>query len=407
MTPAQFHNQYYGWGVDVDHVAGLQCVDFFKKFLAIIGHPHPNSAIGGDGYADWIWYSRVRWEKWFDFIPHGAGTPIKYRDGDIVLFPHKSRGGWTHPSSHVCFYYGGKEFGTNQGGNGHACDKPTNWSDSLGALRWKGWEAMTLKNGFHSFKAGGVDCAVYKGKHIGLLVADEPTEIQNFDGNVAVLSRAGNDLFEMAGTAENPVGTIYGCYSSYDGKKHGFPPQDHTYLYLAEHSDGTVEYGDYHGQTFEDVSYLVSPQMIFADGVTKYADYRGKGILSAKWWQSYVVHFSDGSWGNGVSRGAVVAGEIWNALKALGADMVAIMDGGSGGIGSANMTYWDGNKSVVLQNSGRRVSDMTVIYSNMIEDKPSEVEELKEQIKKLQASITAKNMGIDRAIALLEQAKKD
>ena len=33
MTPLEFHTNYYGWGKDVDGVAGIQCVDLFKEFL--------------------------------------------------------------------------------------------------------------------------------------------------------------------------------------------------------------------------------------------------------------------------------------------------------------------------------------------------------------------------------------
>lgn len=60
MTPAEFHAKYYGWGKDVDGVAGIQCVDLFKEFLRIIGCPAYKSPIGGDGYADNIWYNRSR-----------------------------------------------------------------------------------------------------------------------------------------------------------------------------------------------------------------------------------------------------------------------------------------------------------------------------------------------------------
>ena len=134
ITPAEFHSSHMGWGLDIDGAAGVQCVDLAKEHFRIVGVPDYASPIGGDGYADQIWYTRTRWAAWYDFI-----SPGNYQDGDMVIFPHKSRGGWTHPYSHVCFYYGGKSFGTNQGGNRKACDVSTNWADSLGALRWKEW----------------------------------------------------------------------------------------------------------------------------------------------------------------------------------------------------------------------------------------------------------------------------
>lgn len=134
ITPAEFHSTHMGWGLDIDGAAGVQCVDLAKEHFRIVGVPNYATPIGGDGYADNIWYNRSRWSGWYDFI-----SPGNYKNGDMVIFPHASRGGWTHPYSHVCFYYDGKSFGTNQGGNRTACDISTNWADSLGALRWKEW----------------------------------------------------------------------------------------------------------------------------------------------------------------------------------------------------------------------------------------------------------------------------
>ena len=53
--------------------------------------------------------------------------------------------------------------------------------------------------------------------------------------------------------------------------------------------------------------------------------------------------------------------------------MVAFLDGGSGGIGSAQQLYWDGSKMPEYQSSGRAVADITVIYNNAVET-PSEPE---------------------------------
>ena len=53
--------------------------------------------------------------------------------------------------------------------------------------------------------------------------------------------------------------------------------------------------------------------------------------------------------------------------------MVAFLDGGSGGIGSAQQLYWDGSKMAEYQSSGRAVADITVIYNNAVET-PSETE---------------------------------
>ena len=370
MTPAEFHKRYQGWGRDVDGVAGIQCVDLFKEFLRIIGVPNWSAPIGGDGYADNIWFNRSRWSAWLTPVSRG-----NFRDGDIVLFPHARRGGMTHPSSHVCFYFGGKEFGTNQSADRKACDKNTKWTDALGGLRWKGWGKMGLKNGFSEFEANGVKCSIYKGKHIGLIVPDKPMQLRDMDADVEILSKAGNDLFEMSGGNGNEVGQIYGPYSSIDHQKSGQPADAKNYLYFMVDADGKLTYGDWDG-IYRDparIAYLCSPQSIFSDSGIKYALYRGSAAYTAAWYWAYVVHFSDGTYGNGVSRGAVQPKYIWQGLRDLGADVVAFLDGGSGGIGSAQQLYWDGSKMSEYQSSGRAVADITVIYNSTIE-KPSETE---------------------------------
>ena len=146
ITPEQFHRNYYGYNEDYDGVAGKQCADLAKKHFEIAGYPYPRDPIGGDGYADNIWYYKDRYKDYYVFIQPSQG----FKDGDMVIFPHSKRGGWTHPYSHVCFYYNGKEFGMNQGGDRSACDKDTDWSDALGALRMKGWCTMIESHRGHN-----------------------------------------------------------------------------------------------------------------------------------------------------------------------------------------------------------------------------------------------------------------
>ena len=232
-----------------------------------------------------------------------------------------------------------------------------------------------IGNGFHEFKANGVTCSVYKGKRIGLIVPDKPMQLKDMYADVQILSKCGNDLFEMTGSAANPAGQIYGPYSSIDHKKSGQPADSKNYLFFMVDIDGKVSYGDWDG-VYRDpagIAYLCSPQSIFSDSGIKYALYRGSAAYTAAWYWAYIVHFSDGTFGNGVSRGAVQPKYIWQALRELGADVVAFMDGGSGGIGSAQQLYWNGKAMDEYQSSGRAVADITVIYNSAIE-KPSEAE---------------------------------
>ena len=412
MTPQEFHTKYYGWGQDVDGVAGIQCVDLFKEFLRIIGCPTYKSPIGGDGYADNIWYNRARWAQWFSFIPAGSG----FKDGDIVLFPHRKRGGKTHPLSHVCFYYAGKQFGTNQHDSKigrRACDKPCNWSDALGALRYKYWEttAKMTKNGFTEFKAGGVTCGIYKGKYIGLIVPGKPAQLKDMDASVYILSKAGNDLFEMSGNSGNPYGTIYGPYCSIDGKA-GQPADSTNYLFFMVGKDGKLTHGEWDGKYRDpaSIAYMCSPQAIFsADGI-RYAHYRGSKAYTSSWYQAFVVHFTDGTYGNGVSKGAVQPKYIWQALQSMGADVVAFLDGGSGGVGSAQMLYWDGTKMATYQSSGRAVADITVIYNNVVDgsatESPTESTDAAE-IAALKAQVDGLSAQLETATKEAETAKSE
>ena len=141
-TPTDFYAQYNnkrvnsgkGWN---DSKFGYQCVAGFKCFCEwtdeIPVKATPNN------YADGYWYSRdaLGYSAYFDYVTDG-----KYKNGDWVIWP-KNRG--SHPNSHIAMYYYGYEFGENQGGNGGFCLKKTDFTDSLGGLRWKGWNESMAK----------------------------------------------------------------------------------------------------------------------------------------------------------------------------------------------------------------------------------------------------------------------
>lgn len=354
MTPAEFHSRYQGWGKDVDGVAGIQCVDLFKEFLRIIGVPTWSAPIGGDGYADNIWYNRSRWSKWLTPVSRG-----QFHDGDIVLFPHARRGGVTHPISHVCFYFGGKEFGTNQSASRKACDKATKWTDALGGLRWKGWGSMDLKEGYQEIQISGVTVTAYKSAHrLGLINAGGLKPLAQIDmPGILIYERSGNNLFDSAGTVYGPRVCLNGQVDE--------PEDSKNYLYYAILNDGSLSFGDWDGQYKDPAGYqcMFSPKAIYAVGKTpKYAPQYGIRALNESVWQAYVAHLADGSFVKGISKGPLKAAALWAGLQAYGADSLAIMDGGSGGIGSAQQRCWDGSKAVDAQTSGRSVGDILVFY---------------------------------------------
>lgn len=142
INPTNWINSHIGTIYDIDGVAGIQCVDLYKIFLKDIGYPNPTRPIGGDGYADQIWYRRdaLGLAPYFDYI---TGT---LKEGDIVLW---AKGAMECPSSHVAMFVKddpsdpanrGIFLGSNQG-TAHSTGVLTSISCSgaLGALRYKGF----------------------------------------------------------------------------------------------------------------------------------------------------------------------------------------------------------------------------------------------------------------------------
>lgn len=138
-TPTNFYNQYNGKAIDDDSYAGVQCVDAFRVFCKWIGssaYPTPN------GWADGYWYGRSAHADVFDSVPVG-----QFKNGDWVIWAKFSK---SHESSHIAMYYNGYEFGQNQSTSRAFTLKKTDFSDALGALRWKGWNTNN-----DNYKSGG------------------------------------------------------------------------------------------------------------------------------------------------------------------------------------------------------------------------------------------------------------
>ena len=130
-TFKEFYDKYNGKAVDDDAAYGVQCVDGFRVFCREFGvpvKPTPNN------WADGYWYSKdtLGYSSYFEYITGYSN----FKDGDVVIW---AKGSASHPSSHIAFYYKGKEFGQNQGGDRSFCLKDTNFKDALGALRLKIW----------------------------------------------------------------------------------------------------------------------------------------------------------------------------------------------------------------------------------------------------------------------------
>ena len=232
---------------------------------------------------------------------------------------------------------------------------------------------MELKDGYQEITISGVKVTAYKSdRKVGLINAGGLKRLDQIDmDGILIYERSGNDLFDAAGTVYGPRICLNGQVDE--------PEDSKNYLYYAILKNGSLSFGDWDGKYKDPSGYqcMFSPKAIYAVGKTpKYAPQYGIRALSESVWQAYVAHLKDGSFVKGVSKGPLKAAALWAGLQAYGADSLAIMDGGSGGIGSAQQRYWDGSKAVDAQTSGRAVGDILVFYEPASEtEKPADTSE--------------------------------
>lgn len=439
MTPEQFYSQTLGKVFEEDGVPSsdpIQCVDYWKHATKLLlgktwaAGASPNGWY--NGYADCYWYSRESSGILNYCDPVTDWTKLK--PGDFVMWRHSSRGDTPFKSSHIAMYWekNGKKMmvGQNQPKK-YVTEKEepgSVWKRMLGAFRFKLWEGskMELKEGYQEISIGGTAVTAYmSNKPVGLINAGSLKTLDQIDmDRILIYERSCNDLFSKDGTVYGPRVCLNGQIDE--------PTDSTNFLYYAILKNGTVSYGDWDGQYKDPESYqcMFSPKVIYAAGILKYAPQYGIKALSESVWQSYIAHLADGSFVKGVSKGAITAKALWSGMQAYGADSLAIMDGGSGGIGSAQQRYWNGFKAVDAQTSGRAVGDILVFYepvskgssgSNdkpeddyqaMYEEKSAELATLKVQYEELQtineenkATALGLNERIKAAIEILENGK--
>lgn len=135
-TPFDFYNEFKGKSIDYDHAYGVQCVDGFKAFCAWAGLPVKTTINGwADGY--WIYKNKLGFGLNFEFIYETKD----FRTGDWVIWKQKSK---SHPKSHISMYFEGKEFGESGSIPRGFTLKRTDFSDAIGALRWKEWAYTSI-----------------------------------------------------------------------------------------------------------------------------------------------------------------------------------------------------------------------------------------------------------------------
>lgn len=407
MTPAEFHKKYQGWGKDVDGVAGIQCVDLYKEFLRIIGCPTYKSPIGGDGYADNIWYNRARWSQWFDFIPAG-----QFRDGDIVLFPHRKRGGKTHPLSHVCFYFAGKQFGTNQHDSKlgrRACDKPCDWSDALGALRYKFWETttkMTIPQGYSKQTINGRAYYFYRQKDdqkVGVLSAggkDLKSISAHDSADVIIYAKLGGaNFFQMA--QGDDYGTHYGDeVSPLNGVYQIVPTQDTTLYYNLE----TGKYGNSTNYYPDKTENVFSPAVIYHDGTYEYAKMVGVNHVNVSSIYTALIRLKDGTYIMALCTSTTNPKTIHSDLKGIdGFESMAVLDGG----GSAQMQAWHDGKMYTVRGTTRLLPSVVAFYAPKQAENVPDDKTPTDYYKALYEAETAKYEALQKDYAALEKTADD
>lgn len=153
MTPEKFVDDYMNGGYDIDGAYGRQCVDLFKIFC---NDNWGTYTACPSGYADSYFTDYDNEPFIIEHFQKIEGTDFK--NGDWVVF---STGSQTAPNSHICMYYNGQAFGTNQYGNRNAANLiDIDWSQAAGALRPIGvWDEEPTAQGC-SLHAGTLRCIV-------------------------------------------------------------------------------------------------------------------------------------------------------------------------------------------------------------------------------------------------------
>ena len=270
-------------------------------------------------------------------------------------------------------YFKGQEFGQNQSTSRAFTLKSTNFSDALGALRWKGFENMSieLKEGLQDITYNGVLYKVVKaesGYGLRLISAGDSMTVKDItqidSDKLDVRAKVNASYFDMSNTSAN--GTHYGVEQS---ETLDDCPKNSGYLVFAEKNDGTIVEGsasDY---------WLSKKDVVF--GVTPYACRIHNGALvydrstaygdkdNTKNSQTAVFKIADGRWCLAVTATGQTCcpRDITAMAQACGATECIIMDSG----GSTQMFAYL-NKVVY---TGRKIANVLAICKPISSDSAS------------------------------------
>lgn len=365
-TPKDFVDQYTGRNIDIDGVYGTQCVDGFKAFLLWAGvpiRPTPNN------WAEGYWtcldsngkpvQSLIDWEnKYFDRI-----EPSKVRNGDWCIWLKGS----SCELSHISMYYNGKYFGERQIVNDPSFSLVDLKRDYAGALRWKGFDMITLKNGYQEMKYNGQSVLLYKqsDEKIGMLSAGTNGHtvlpIEQIDDDRVHFCKTNASYFQMSQTASDPYGTVYGVVQSFNYSQE--PKQGKFLVYALKNDNTVVACNDVdYWLTKNDVQFAVSPAVIMLlDGQD--TELLSPAIDSSKITtannQTILLRMDDGKFTLMCVIGKLNLYDCRAFAKSLGAvDMIALDGGGSTQMHTAERLY----------STGRAIPNVITLYKDKTSD---------------------------------------
>lgn len=370
-TPSEFVEQYKGRNIDIDGVYGTQCVDGFKAFLLwanIPIKPTPNN------YADGYWtcldangkpvQSLIEWEnKYFERI-----QPKDVRNGDWCIWLKNS----SCQLSHISMYYNGQYFGERQIVNDPSFSLVSLQADYAGALRWKGFDMITIKDGYQTMQYNGQTILLYKqsDEKIGMLSAGTNgctvAPIEQIDDDRIHYCKTNASYFQMSHTASDPYGTVYGVVQSFNYSQE--PKQGKFLVYALKNDGNIVACNDVdYWYTKNDVQFAVSPACIMMlDGQD--TELLSPAIDSSKITQAntqtLLLRMDDGKFVLVCVIGKLNLYDCRAWAKSIGAsDMIALDGGGSTQMHCVERLY----------STGRAIPNVITLYKDRQNADTSEI----------------------------------
>jgi hypothetical protein len=369
MTPKQFVDSTLGKQIDTDNYPRenpYQCWDYFDYFCRMIGFQGSRKC-ASTGFVGDLWLLRdadgYKYSTAFDYVTN----PSEFKSGD-----------WVFWDKHVALFMSpNTEVGQNQNGKTYVTEKEMNWNGVLGAMRWRGWQCITIPYGSRVFTINGHEYMIDRmGANEGVAVLSAginkvaPIRGECFSGGeYLVTSRIGGANYYQAKQSEaDPYGTTYGDQSSpYSGTYQCVDKQDNVLFYDLE--DGT--FGDCIGVQINSSHNVFSPALVFPNskGHWEYAKMVGLSHKDVKSYYNFIIRFPDG-YSTGAALQQMTPQEIVNDFITTDMINIAFLDGG----GSAQYSFWLNGQMEYEDRDKRPLPSMIVRYQKFPVVAPSDEE---------------------------------